>query len=347
MSLQARISSLAGSIGGDIKGILADISSINTTLANGTEWLPSLVFAKQNPQVPAWVKSGGGLVTSQAINATVGMVSVAHPAGVVIALPTLIAGADYAIYATQAGALVASTNWTAPTGETTSTTRKLGGFHVSLSGTIFEYSLWDLNYRPSCPNPRGMQCVGGNFWIDIYYLGVDHITNGTSKSGVTIADGGNPPKVPVIFGGDGTLAYQNCNWHTAKEVLQSHGKFMPTWDEFSMAAFGVSEGTAVGSDPITTKADLPRRSKWGVEQITGNLYQWGAEVQGSSGGGYESTSSGNVYHPKCSTVLFGGNWEYQNSAGSKSALWNVSLDNSLPSIGVRGRSDHVCLQADR
>ena len=44
-------------------------------------------------------------------------------------------------------ALLADLNWSAPAGEAVGTTRKVGGFHVALTGEILPYSLWDLNYR--------------------------------------------------------------------------------------------------------------------------------------------------------------------------------------------------------
>src|SRR6185503_3307897 len=81
----------------------------------------------------------------------------------------------------------------------------MGGFHFAPGGNaparqggdkvpaINPCSLWDVNFRPGCPNPLGMTLVtmpaGGRFWADIYLTGVNHLTDGTSKFGVTIADG--------------------------------------------------------------------------------------------------------------------------------------------------------------
>lgn len=52
---------------------------------------------------------------------------------------------------------------------------------------INQYSFWDLKYRPTA-SPRGKFLEGG-VWYDIYLLNSEHITNGTSKAGATIAGG--------------------------------------------------------------------------------------------------------------------------------------------------------------
>ena len=334
---------------GNITGELADQADLTAALAGKALWLPSRLFAKAAPNTPAWIKSGSALVTSQVINVAVGVVAVAHAAGTAITLPTLVVGSDYAIYATQDGRLIADLNWSAPSAEPAGTTRKLGGFHVALTGEIFEFSLWDLNYRPTCADPRGMVCIAGASWYDIYLLGVNHITDGTSRAGVTIADGSSPPKIPMIFGGNGSLAYANCTWFVAQDVLRSHGKSLPTWGEFATASFGVAEGTSVGADPVTTKADLPRRSRWGVEQATGNLWQWGADVQGNAGGAWAAITDGrgSVYHSGCTAVILGASWGDGGGAGSRSASWSSAPSGSVSYFGVRGRSDHLLLQAER
>jgi len=112
--------------------------------------------------------------------------------------------------------------------------RQIGGFHYAPGGNaaaqaggdttpaINEYSLWDLKWRPACPDPRGMALVASMFWCDIYLTGVDHYTNGTSKNNVTIADGSSPPKIPAAFGGNGSTAYSGFTWWESAEVLRSH-----------------------------------------------------------------------------------------------------------------------------
>ena len=304
---------------------------------------------KTTSTIPAWAKSGAGLITAQALTYTLDGAAHELPGGTAISLPALTAGNDYAIYATTDGRLVADLNWSAPSGEPAGTTRKIGGFHVALTGEIFEYSLWDINYRPTCPDPRGMVCINGMFWADIYLLGVNHHIDGTSRAGVTIADGASPPKIPAIYGGNGSTAYGSLTWFETQDVLQSHGKRCPSWAEFSMLAFGAAEATAVGVDPVTTKHDAPRRSRWGVEQATGNLWVWGAETQGNSGGGWAAITGGrgSVFHSGCTAVLLGAHWADGADSGSRSASWYSSPSSSAGHIGGRGLSDHLRLLAER
>ena len=301
-------------------------------------------FSKSDAHKPSWAVDSG-LKTSQKIVA----LSTEYASGFAVTLPALTAGSDYAVYATEDGRLIADLNWSAPSGEPVGTTRKLGGFHVALTGEIMPYSLWDLNYRPSCPDPRGMVCINGMFWSDIYLLGVNHHVDGTSRASVTIADGASPPKVPTIYGGNGSAAYANLTWFVAQDVLQSHGKRCPSWAEFSMLAFGVTEGTSVGPDPVTTKYDGPRRSRWGVEQATGNMWVWGADVQGNAGGGWAAITDGrgSVYNSGVTAVLLGADWVNAGNSGSRSASWDSSPSNSYGSLSARGLSDHLCLLAER
>lgn len=301
------------------------------------------------PTAPAWAKSGAGLITAQALTYVLDGVAHELSAGTIISLPALTAGNDYAIYATTDGRLVADLNWSAPSGEPAGTTRKIGGFHVALTGEIFEYSLWDINYRPTCPDPRGMVCINGMFWADIYLLGVNHHIDGTSRAGVTIADGSSPAKVPTIYGGDGSAAYPDLTWFVAQDVLQSHGKRCPSWAEFSMLAFGVTEATSVGTDPVTTKHDAPRRSRWGVEQAIGNMWVWGAETQGNAGGGWDAIAGGrgSVYHSGCTAVRLGAAWAGATNSGSRAAYWDYSPSYSDGNIGGRGLASHLCVQDER
>lgn len=324
-----------GKIYGRKDGAWAEVSGGGSALS---------VFTKTDARKPAWVASSG-LKTSQKIVA----LSTEYASGFVVTLPTLTAGNDYAIYATEDGRLLADLNWSAPSGEPAGTARKLGGFHVVLTGEIMPYSLWDLNYRPSCPDPRGMVCINGMFWSDIYLLGVNHHVDGTSRASVTIADGASPPKVPTIYGGNGSNAYANLTWFVAQDVLQSHGKRCPSWAEFSMLAFGVTEQTSVGTDPVTTKNDGPRRSRWGVEQATGNLWVWGADTYGSGATGWSAMTDGrgSVYMGGVTAVLLGTSWGDAGASGSRSARWDLSPSYSDSSFSARGLSDHLCLLAER
>lgn len=306
------------------------------------------VFAKEDRLSPAWATAGDGLVVAQAISVSVGSAVHHFAAGTEIEVVARALGYDTGIYATEDGRLIADTrNWDAPPGEPAGTTRRVGGCHMSLSGEISPYSLWDLNYRPSCSDPRGMVCINGMFWADIYLLGLDHYVNGTSRARVTIAHGENRPKIPDIFGGDGTAVYYGLTWFAATDILQSHGKRMPTWAEFRLLAFGVEDETSAGTGPETTQYDALRRSRWGVEQATGNLPVWSADLSPdtSTATAWQNTTGGRgqIYAPSIKAAMLGGTWAGGVQAGSSALHWNHQVHTDGRWIGARGVCDHLIL----
>ena len=265
-----------------------------------------------------------------------------------------VAGTDYALWVKTGGVLEVTSSFTSPP---VAGSRLVGGFHYAPGGNatgtsggdstpaINQYSLWDLKWRPSGDDPRGMHLVGGGFWGDIYITGVDHIINGTSKYNVTIADGSSPPRIPVAFGGNGSTVYGSYNWWEAAEVLHSHGKRLPTYMEYCALAYGVTEATSRGSDPGTTGLDAARTSKWGTMQATGNMYIWGADLGGPyAAAGYVATpgTRGSTYYLP-NAVIVGGAWSEGANAGSRYSYWGGGPSNSANSIGSRGVSDHMKL----
>ena len=282
-----------------------------------------------------------------------------------IVMPGFNAGTDYAIYACTDGTVRADASFTAPTGYTTASSRKIGGFHYAPGGhsgspgggnstpQINEYSFWDLKWRPACADPRGMTLVAGSFWSDIYLLGVDHQINGSSKYAVTIADGSSPPKIPAKFGGNGSTAYGSLNWWEAAEVGQSFGKRLPAYDEFSALAYGTTENSSIGSDPGSTIWAAAYVSKWGVNQATGVLWTWGAEFS------YRQDGSATPWNWRNSTggrgqlylysdiglvaSVFGGDWVDAAGSGSRASNWGSSPWDSGGDIGARLVCDHLSL----
>jgi len=219
---------------------------------------------------------------------------------------------------------------------------------------INPYSCWDLKWRPACPDPRGMALVAGGFWCDIYLLGVDHHINGTSKNGVTIADGASPPKIPPSLGGNGTKTYPDGNWWNLMEVLRSAGKRWLTYSEFSAAAYGVLEGTSRGNDPVSTGlgttnagtvSDQKFTSIWGVVQATGCLHSWGDEFGGGSAGAswaFNTQGRGATFQME-NAAQFGGNWTDSSHSGSRCSVWSYSATLSSSGVSARGAADHVVL----
>ena len=314
------------------------------------------LFTKATPTAVAFTKTGAFTVSTACaiyveVNGTVHTIA----ASTAITMPgSATIGTDYAIWAKTDGTLEATSNHTTPP---TANARKIGGFHYAPGGNaaaqaggdstpaINAYSLWDLKFRPACPDPRGMTLVADSFWSDIYLLGVDHLTNGTSKYNVTIADGSSPPKKPAKFGGNGSTTQSDGNWWNMNEVLQSWGKRSPTYDEFGALAYGTTEASSLGSDPVNTVLNAAYTSRWGVIQSTGVVWIWGGEFGGgaaAAGWAANTGGRGSTYQME-NAVLFGGTWGYTSNSGSRASIWNNSPAASGNSIGARGVCDHLIL----
>lgn len=308
-------------------------------------------FAKADGSRPGWTApTGTTLEAASNLALVVGSTLVEIAAGTAITLPALAAGIDYTIYAAADGTLQAvDADAAAPID-----TRKVGGFHVSAGGTaIVASSLWDLNWRPSTPNPRGMVLsLDGRIWADIYLADVDYALNGYSRNGQQIADDLSLPKIPAEYGGDGIAAYASASWWSFNDILSSAGKRFPHYQEFTALAYGVVERQAVGTDPGTTQHQAGHRSACGVEQVTGVMWQWGADITGTSATGAAAWNDwadgrGDIYTHSIRSPLFGAGWSDGTHAGSRASYWNVQPGYSSSGVGARGVCDHLNLQAER
>ncbi|MEX2524435.1 MAG: DUF2793 domain-containing protein [Gammaproteobacteria bacterium] len=331
--------------------------------------LPAALFAKSDPTTVAWTKTGNFTAeTSQALTIEVNGTVYEIAASTSITMPgSPSAGTDYVIWIHPDGTLEATSSYTSPP---VANARRIGGFHYApgsnagaqaggnTTAQINEYSLWDLKWRPACDDPRGMTLVAGNFWADIYLLGVDHHINGTSAHGVTIADNSNAPKIPDAFGGNGTSVYAAANWWNLTEVLAAHGKRPPSYQEFAALAYGTSEEVDRGNDPVTTgiattnsgsnNGDEAFTSRWGVIQATACMWIWGSEFGGSNpdaaAGTWEDITGGRgETYEVDNAVRFGGNWSAGAVAGSRCSVWTSQPSNAASIIGARGCSDHLRL----
>lgn len=238
-----------------------------------------------------------------------------------VAIEKLVPGSDYGIRLDAEGNHVAELVGSNPLDE-----NFIGGFHYAPGGNaeardggsttpaINPHSLWDVGFRPICADPRGMALISGEeakpFWADIYLLGVDHDLNGTSRHGIEIADG---------------RSLDLLDFATAKQIIEGHGKRMLTYDEFKLAAFGVTEKSSATRDPRKTGLDAARTSRFGLMQATGNLWIWGTD--------------GDPEDPRPS--IFGGSWLSGAYAGSRCAGLDYWPENSSGFLGARGASDHL------
>lgn len=215
----------------------------------------------------------------------------------------------------------------------------IGGFHFAPSGNaeanaggdgepaINPNSRWDLGFRPACPDPRGMALVylggGRRVWADIYLLGVDH-RSGTSRCGVTIADGRDRPERIDRKG-----EYAKLDYPTAVEIFAHHGKRLLGAEEFFAATYGVKERCSRGEEPTKTgtldEGAARFVSRFGLFDATGTMWQWGTD--------------GHPEDPRPS--LFGGSWIYGSDAGSRCAFLVFWPEDSYGSVSARGACDHL------
>ena len=328
-------------------------------------------FVKANPRAVAFTRTGFATVsTSQQLYVEVADLVIAFAAATVVTMPALTVGTDYAIYACADGSLRADASFSAPAGYTTANSRQIGGFHYApganatgrntggdTSIQINPFSLWDLKFRPNVADPRGMALIAGTFWADIYMLGVDHITNGTSKYNVAMATGTAPPKIPTMFGGSGSSAYPDGNWFSFREVLMSYGKRFPRYAEFQALAYGVMEKISCGpasggSAPLTGQTNAGYTSTWekftsifGIVQATGNLWSWSEEFGGPYGGAayVDTPDARGQYYNQPNAAIFGGSWNNTVNSGSRAANWSNAPSYSNAYIGARGVCDHLIL----
>lgn len=338
-----------------------NIKTINSTslLGSGdieiTGYVPYGLFRKADPTIAAWTKTGAGTATTASIiYVEVNGVIRTIASGTSITMPTLAAGTDYAIWCKPDGTLEATSNHTSPP---VANSRKVGGFHYAPGGNatgtsggnttaqINEYSFWDLKFRPSCSDPRGMTLVAGGFWSDIYLTGVDAITNGSSKYNVTMADGSSPPKVPTMFGGNGSTTYGSFTWFEAMELATAFGKRCPTQQEFMTLAYGTTEASSIGSDQVSTVLNAAYTSRWGVIQAAGVLWVWGRDRGGPAAAASWNANTegrGSEYNAP-NAARFGGYWGDGSVSGSRCSVWNIAASFSSDGVGSRLVCDHLQL----
>ena len=309
-------------------------------------------FYKSLVSEAAFSVSAGLLFVNCSIDVQVNGISIQFKAGEPVVFSGLVNGRDYAVFATVGGKLVVSDNFTTPEGFTADNSRRIGGFHYQ-DGFINENSIWDLKFKPSCDDPRGMVRTVGGFWADIYLLNTTPDILGTSAYNAQIADSSSCPKKPAAWGGNGTEQYTTFTQYIATEVLAAYGKRLPNQHEFSVLAQGSKTGHVSGSDPVKTKFDVNARSMVGCEQVSGHMWQWGSECWGRYIGTFwgwndkDTDGRGQAYamlgNEGVGASLFGAYWDHAGLSGSRASRWYNEPWNSVSYIAARGVCDHVQL----
>lgn len=386
-------------VGGDITAgmiisgnfSLADNQARITSLVQSqgdSRYLDNSLFFKLDSLSPAFVKTGANTLSIKAgTSGVVAGVKNSYSALTAVTMPTLTGGTDYAVYICTDGTIRADANFTNPTGYTTANSRMIGGFHYGLTaagttvavgsfattgngkiwvqGDVDEiaginyYSIWDLKFRPKC-DPRGMALVSNQVWVDIYLASTDVDTNGTSKAGTNIASGTVLPKIPLIFGGNGTVTYPSMNWWVANEIARSKGKRLMWGSEFFDAAWGVTENQSIdatASTYPTTQRNAGYTSNYGIEQATGHQQVWGqdsnfyTEVASPAGSWHDfngnngaGTGRGQDYTfgtYGIARVVLGGSRTSGVSSGSRAAGFIIPPSFSVWYGSLRAVCDHM------
>lgn len=287
---------------------------------------------RADPSLPIIAVTGAGAIAIRAGTVLVlDSLRIAFEVETPVELPALTSGQDYFLRLAETGGPFVSA-------EGLDADDTFGGFHYAPGGNaaareggdavpaINPFSCWDIGFRPACPDPRGMTLVtmpgGARFWADIYLLGADHRSIGTSRCGVTIADGKSLPDRPAGKGRCPNLDYQ-----AAVDIYAAHGKRLLGAEEFFVAAHGVKERASRDADPkVTGDVTDPRfTSRFGLFDATGSMWQWGTD--------------GDPDNPRAS--LFGGAWVSGADAGSRCAVLDYWPGASSGSFSARGRSDHL------
>ena len=258
------------------------------------------------------------------------------------------AGKDFYIYACENNVtlpkIVLSVNSTAPSGYTSTTSVKIGGFHClavavgtisghSLTGyivgDILPASVWDLKWKPRSA-PEGMvYSAAANIWVDIYLMSGTGV-NTKSVNGGTISD--------------------TRNWMDFIDDAGAVGKRLLRDREFQLIAAGCNEGTNItgSADPNTTGGHVDtagRRmiSNIGCEDCAGTEWQWLDEqtyqhdtdtfsmknVTGGKGQLYTQGTYGD------SKLLAGGGWGDAADCGSRGRFASLYRWSTGANVGGR------------
>ncbi len=306
----------------------------------GGEVLLSGSLYKTDKFSPSFHVVDDAIVTSQEIAVRLPSGLVTYPAASTIIIDAVaapwIAGTDFAIHAYPDG-LYLNTSFISD-----GIAVVIGGFHYAPGGNatgttggnttpaINPFSIWDLNFRPSCPDPRGMFLYAGREWIDIYLTNDNPDVYGTSAYLRPIADGSTSPIIPAFYGGNGSNRYGNLNWWTCSELAAAYGKTLISVETMVGATLGANQGTATVNDPTTTNllvngtASGLLTSRYGMIQSFGAMWIW-CSTKGDASDQF---------------ALHGSFWDNSGSAGSRQVFWNLGAGDSYNTLGVRLRSDH-------
>lgn len=349
--------------------------------ASAAAWaysMPALV--KADPSTPCIIKTSATTLAIKAgTHVKIGNAYVSFTAQTAVSMPAVLTpGEDYAVFVHPDGtASAAADPFFAPAAAPVPGAVKIGGFHYGLTapGTtpasggfattgftnsggnypwtqaridriagINAFSIWDLAFR-SKGEQRGFAFdPQTKTWVAIYFCSPYHITNGISRYNTPVASGTVPPKIPVEYGGDGTITYDRLSAYEALEILASHGCRLMTQEEFASGALGVTEGQSLGGAASTipaTKREPGYTSRIGLEQATGHIWTIGGPLTSVGGSAFTAGPNRGNFYGGAGLPLFGGSRVGAANSGSRASSWDNVFWGSLWYVGLRAACDHL------
>ncbi|MBI3584182.1 MAG: SUMF1/EgtB/PvdO family nonheme iron enzyme [Nitrospinae bacterium] len=284
----------------------------------------------------------------------------------------LTLGINYYIYlcdnGTDNGLLLISANSTAPSGYTTTNSRRIGGFHYGrkrnsitvadvTSGVVVPNSVWDLCHKPRC-SPEGMVYLGNGVWVDIYLSSVDEAITFAAGSGSPILTG----TAKSIYNAIPLTGTEGLSGYNFIEMARRSGKRLPTHAEWLQIAHGSPQGNNgdnVNAWSATTNTGRQNTgyvanaiSLLNVVDCVGNVWEWIdcfiIRPDGTVGWNYYDVmpgmNAGQLYmysNIELVMLLAGGDWSSGVIAGSRCVNlyyypWNVNT-----TIGARFACDSL------
>lgn len=216
---------------------------------------------------------------------------------------------------------------------------------------IWGSSIWTKWFRPKEASPLAMNYVPElGYWIDIYLMDGDYANYGYSRANATIAGGATDngraiPKIPTIFGGNGTIGYGKLTPFVAWDIANASKKKLIPYKDFTIAAYGVDEGKSSstnGYESVAGKIEhYPNLLSKYMDQATGTQWIWGADFGNATGGSWNNIADGRgQVYTDAYAVLLGGSRGDGVDAGSRASAWSYTLSGSFWSVGCRFACDH-------